>query len=46
VFVGGRPLIWRREMMHLDEEAITARALAMMRKAKHLIPSHSWGEGG
>ena len=38
VFVGGKPLIWRREMTHLDEEAITARALEFMRKADHLIP--------
>jgi len=34
VFVGGKPLIWRGEMTHLDEEAITARALEMMRKVK------------
>jgi 5-methylthioadenosine/S-adenosylhomocysteine deaminase len=34
VFVGGKPLIWRREMTHLDEEAITANALELMRKVK------------
>jgi len=31
VFVGGRPLMWRRELVHLDEERIVTRALEMMR---------------
>jgi len=31
VFVGGKPLIWQGEMMHLDEEEIIARALELMR---------------
>jgi 5-methylthioadenosine/S-adenosylhomocysteine deaminase len=38
VFVGGKPLIWHREMIHLDEEAITAHALELMKKATHLLP--------
>ncbi len=37
VFVGGRPLVWRRQLVHLDEEAITARALEMMRRAEHIL---------
>lgn len=37
VFVGGRPLLWRRRLVHLDEEAITARALEMMRGAEHIL---------
>ncbi len=31
VFVSGRPLMWRRELVHLDEKRIMARALEMMR---------------
>jgi cytosine/adenosine deaminase-related metal-dependent hydrolase len=38
VFVDGKPLIWRGEFTHLDVEAITAHALQLMRKAKHLLP--------
>jgi len=38
VFVGGQPLMWRRHLLHLDEEAITARALEMMRAAEHILP--------
>jgi 5-methylthioadenosine/S-adenosylhomocysteine deaminase len=37
VFVGGRPLLWRRQLLHLDEEAITAQALEMMRGAEHVL---------
>jgi len=37
VFVGGRPLLWRRHLVHLDEEAIMARALEMMRRADHIL---------
>lgn len=39
VFVGGRALIWRRELLGIDEDALVAKALEMMRRADHLIPS-------
>jgi len=41
VFVDGQPLIWRGEFTHLDVEAITAHALELMRKGKHLYPRPS-----
>jgi len=37
VFVGGRPLLWHRQLVHLDEEAIMARALEVMRRAEHIL---------
>jgi 5-methylthioadenosine/S-adenosylhomocysteine deaminase len=37
VFVDGKPLVWQREFLHLDEEKIVADILAMMRKADHLL---------
>jgi 5-methylthioadenosine/S-adenosylhomocysteine deaminase len=38
VFVGARPLVWGRHLLHLDEERITAQAAEMLRKADHLLP--------
>jgi 5-methylthioadenosine/S-adenosylhomocysteine deaminase len=39
VFVAGKLLFWRGKFTHIDEEAITAHALQLMRKATHLVPS-------
>lgn len=38
VFVGGRLLMWQRQLVNLDEERITAHALELLRKADHLLP--------
>jgi len=38
VFVGGKPLMWHRELVDLDEEEIMAKALEMMRRADHILP--------
>jgi len=43
VFVGGRPLMWHRELVHLDEEEIVSKALQMMRKADHILPRRGPG---
>lgn len=41
VFVSGLPLLWHRHLVHLDEEAITARALEMMRGAGHILAGNA-----
>ncbi len=33
VFVGGRPLMWDRELLHLDEQEMVAKILETMRRA-------------
>jgi 5-methylthioadenosine/S-adenosylhomocysteine deaminase len=38
VFVGGRPLMWQRQVLHLDAERITAQALEMLRSAHRILP--------
>lgn len=37
VFVDGKPVLWQRELLHIDEEKIVADILAVMRKADHLL---------
>lgn len=37
VFVDGKPLMWQRELLHMDEEKIMADILQTMRKADHLL---------
>jgi 5-methylthioadenosine/S-adenosylhomocysteine deaminase len=37
VFVGGVPLVWRKQMTQMDEQRVTAKALEMMRNAHHLL---------
>ncbi len=36
VFVDGKPLMWQRELLHLDEDKIVADVLALMRRTDHL----------
>lgn len=38
VFVGGEALMWHRELLHVDEQAILAKALEQMRRASHILP--------
>ncbi len=38
VFVGGRPLLWQRTLVQMDEAEITARAREAMAKASHILP--------
>jgi len=38
VFVGGRPLMWQRRLVHLDEADIASRAQRAMRSARHILP--------
>ena len=38
VIVDGKPLYWNREMTQIDEEAVMARILEVMRKGDHLLP--------
>ncbi len=35
VFVDGKPLMWQRELLHMDEEKTMADILQTMRKADH-----------
>ena len=36
VFVDGKPLMWQRELLHIDEEKVVADTLATMHKATYL----------
>ncbi|HQJ50706.1 MAG TPA: amidohydrolase [Anaerolineae bacterium] len=38
VLVNGEVLMWHRELLHLDEQAILAKALVQMRRAGRILP--------
>jgi 5-methylthioadenosine/S-adenosylhomocysteine deaminase len=38
VFVAGRPVMWHRQLLHLNERELAAKAVEMMREAKHILP--------